>query len=174
LKTSNFGKNATKILASVLLVLCLTVQLVSCGGTTYTFGYTLEELKKDLISVEIIVYLDLKNEDSPNLHETLYSIENSGEKEEILCTLSEIEFLGINVPQRGYSKYGIKLTYPDRCTIFTITHIVTLDENLCVINIREGGYRELYRIEEKLFSLLGKYVSSEEIVYDLEHYYDAT
>lgn len=160
--TSSFGNKIKMQVILFLLILSLIFTIISCGGVSYTFNFSLEELKNDLESIEVVSIL---SEETPLVCETLYLIENEQEREEILYILSEIEYVGINTPQSSESKYGFKLSYSDKCIIISLFRIYITDKELyCHGGTKDGNYHELYVLHDELVSLLGRYVSLEGLV----------
>lgn len=153
----HFGNKMKSKVLFFLLGLCLIFLSTSCEGRAYTFSFPLEELEKDIVSIEVVAILD---EEGPLVCETVYLVEHDEERQEILRILSETEYHGHTAPRGGKAKYGFKLSYPDKCIIISIARVFITDKNL---NYVKDGWRDMY-LNESVASLLGRYVSLEGLI----------
>lgn len=152
-----FGNKINSKVLFFLLGLCLIFLSTSCEGRAYTFSFPLEELEKDIVSIEVVAILD---EEEPLVCETVYLVEHDEERQEILRILSENEYHGLTTPRGSKAKYGIKLTYPDKCIIISAIRVFITDKNL---NYVKDGWRDMY-LNESVASLLERYVSLDGLI----------
>ena len=140
----------TRNITIIFLVLSFILVTNSCSGFLYHFQFSLEELETDLLSIEVVEF-DFEGEEGATIleskfkYEVISIIEDEEEKNEILETLSKVEFTGIRGAPRGYSYYGLKLNYSDKHIVFTAYDICRLDGNHNAFD----GCRDLLHFQER-------------------------